>query len=412
MEQQGTCVGGKGNPKWGLRVPLEMLVVVLFVASQTSQAFSPTHPTHLSLTAKIPSSSPFYYEQQQQRQRQAQTDIQRSRKLPQCQASNGLVEKEDRDDESSWVKKLAGGGDNKGEDFLLLVPAITSWIAYVTYKDTSLAFHSTVDYLSGHNWASVDGGAYLTDMITPALTGPVASFISLLFGTLSSMTIGSLYDRQATMSHLLSELLGDLRLLQVHIKTLPTSDYREQGRKLITAYGSNLVDNLQETNSSELLRKRREAGRRLLEQLMQLLHQVAGDKAVKDQINGKGLDECYSTLNRLIQTRSSLVTTFENSFPVWHYGNLCILALTILFTFLVLTDKTALLFLGGFQLRVCWSMLIGTLSMLVVVIYDLNTPLSGAFQILRPTQLDAFDVDEFVEARQDGSGTLWMTDDW
>ena len=409
METKRNSVTRHGSPKWGLLL-LEVLVMALLLfASRGSHAFSPTRRTHLPLAQKIRIGSPFHYEQHQKQQ--STINIQLWRTRPQCQASKGLLE-EDRDDDSSWVKKLAGGGDNKLEDFLLLVPAFTAWIAFVTYKDTSLAFHSTVDYLSGHNWASVDGGAYLTDLITPALTGPVASFISLLFGTLSSMTIGSLYDRQATMSHLLSELLGDLRLLQVHMKTLPTADYQQQGRKLITAYGSNLVDNLQETTSSETLGKRREAGRRLLEQLMQLLHQVAGDKSVKDQINGKGLDECYSTLNRLIQTRSSLVTTFENSFPVWHYGNLCILALSILFTFLVLTDKTALLFLGGFQLRVCWSMLIGTLSMLVVVVYDLNTPLSGSFQILRPTQLDAFDVEEFVEARQDGSGTLWMTDDW
>lgn len=50
--------------------------------------------------------------------------------------------------------------------------------------------------------------------------------------------------------------------------------------------------------------------------------------------------------------------------------------------------------------------------MLVVVVYDLNFPLSGAFQILRPMQLEEFDVDEFVEARKNGSGTLWMTEDW
>jgi hypothetical protein len=145
---------------------------------------------------------------------------------------------------------------------------------------------------------------------------------------------------------------------------------------------------------------------------MQLLHQISSDRTVEDQVNGRALDECYATVNRLLRARSSLVTTYENCFPIWHYGNLCILAVAILFIFLVLTDKTALLFLGGFQLRMCWSMLIGTLSMLVVVLYDLNYPLSGAFQILRPMQLEEFDVDEFVEARQNGSGTLWMTEDW
>ena len=99
------------------------------------------------------------------------------------------------------------------------------------------------------------------------------------------------------------------------------------------------------------------------------------------KLNERVIGQAYDTLNRLIQTRSNLITNYENSFPLWHYGNLYILALAICFIFLTLTDKPALLFLGGFQLRICWAMLIGTFSMLAVVIYDLNSILSGTFQV-------------------------------
>lgn len=320
-----------------------------------------------------------------------------SRKKVLCQDTRGLLEGDPSGD--ALVHQLADRRSASG-GLILLAPAITACIAFFTYKDISQGFHTAVDVLSGHTWEPVDGGAYLTDLITPALTGPVASFISLLFGTLTSMTVGTLYNRQAALAKLLGELLEDLRLLEVHLETLPTELYRRRGRRLNQAYGSLLVEILEDTNLTPSdIKRRREAGRRILESQMKLLHKVSGDATIQDDINGRGLDECYMTVNRMIRTRSSMVSTYENRFPIWHYGNLCILAVAILFIFLVLTDKTALAFLGGFQLRLCWSMLIGTLSMLVAVVYDLNNPLTGTFQILRPMQLEEFDLDDFIESR-------------
>ena len=282
---------------------------------------------------------------------------------------------------------------------LLVSPAIMSLLAFSTYSETAKAFRTLVDFLSGHTWESVDGGAYLSDLIAPALTGPVSSFISLLFGTLTSMTVGNLYVRQSNMARSLCDILEDLRLIDLHTATLPTAQYREESSKLIQAYGALMIDNLEDSLSAERVKERREASRRILEQHMQLLHRVSEDKNVKDSVNSRAMDEAYSTLNRLIRTRNDLITTYENAFPIWHYGNLTILAMAILFIFLVLTDKTALLFLGGFQLRVCWAMLIGTFSMLAVVVYDLNNPLSGAFQIAKPTKLtlSSMQLEEFVD---------------
>ena len=71
---------------------------------------------------------------------------------------------------------------------------------------------------------------------------------------------------------------------------------------------------------------------------------------------------------------------------------------------------TALLFLGGFQLRLCWSMLIGTLSMLVAVIIDLNSPLSGPFQVAMPAEFVETELDEYVETFL-GKATSIQTND-
>jgi hypothetical protein len=44
-----------------------------------------------------------------------------------------------------------------------------------------------------------------------------------------------------------------------------------------------------------------------------------------------------------------------------------------------------LIFLGAFQLRTCWAILVGTISVLFCVIYDLNTPLQGMMSITTTT---------------------------
>jgi hypothetical protein len=327
--------------------------------------------------------------------------LQNARSLTKCHERNNQFFQggnNDNNDDDSILDEFLEKQAASGSTVLLLLPAAMALLSFSTYPETAKGFHSFVDIASGHTWAPVDGGAYLTELITPALTGPVASFISLLFGTLTSMTVGQLYNRQNAMSKLLGELLEDLRLAELHIATLPTAAYRKRGEALIQAYGALLVTILEQDSVPQaLVIQRREAGRRLMEQCMELLHRVSGDKSVAEDLNGRALDEAYATLNRLIRTRSSLITTYENSFPIWHYGNLCILAMAILFIFLVLTDKTALLFLGGFQLRMCWAMLIGTLSMLLAVIFDLNSPLGGTFTVIQKIRLAEFDLDEYMQ---------------
>jgi len=292
---------------------------------------------------------------------------------------------ENQDDEPTQRKQAASGIDDR---FIVLsTPALMTAMAFALYPDTSAAFHSFVDVASGHTWAAVDGGKYLNDLITPALNGPVASFISLLFGTLTSMTVSTLYQRQFNMYQATSDLLEDVRLVEIHFQYFPVQ-YREQALGLLRDYQSVLAIYFDEESdpSREQIVKSRETGRIVLEKLLMLLHSIStGDdiSTSSEQMSERILGEAYDTINRMIRTRSRLISTDDSSFPIWHYGNLSVLAAAICIIFLVLTDRTALQFLGGFQLRMCWGMLIGTISMLAAVVYDLNTPLSGVFQITR-----------------------------
>ena len=276
---------------------------------------------------------------------------------------------------------------------LLSLPAAMAFLAFWLYKDTSEAFHALVDVASHHTWAPVDGGAYLTDLITPALQGPVTNVISILFGTLVSMTIGNLYQRQATMSRTLADMLDAIRLAELHAEWFPPH-HRQQAEDLLDSFSYAVFAQAEQgVMAPETLRERLELG-----QFVTLLHTMSREEQKQQQqqqqqqlkplsspsydpVPGPVLVEAYNTINRIIQLRCNLISTYEMRLPIWHYGNLTILALAICTTFLVLTDKTALQFLGGFQLRLCWSMLVGTFAMLAVVIYDLNTPLSGVFQV-------------------------------
>ena len=61
-----------------------------------------------------------------------------------------------------------------------------------------------------------------------------------------------------------------------------------------------------------------------------------------------------------------------------HYVILALLAGSICTVFLMETNQDLLLFLSAIQLRVLWSMLIGTFSALGVVNYDMIDPFSGS----------------------------------
>jgi hypothetical protein len=115
------------------------------------------------------------------------------------------------------------------------------------------------------------------------------------------------------------------------------------------------------------------------EQLMVLLHELAMDRTV--EVNDRALDESFGTVNRIIATRSSMAGMYDQQFPLWHYVNLGLLATAVCVIFFIMTDRSALRFLGGFELKLCWSMLVGTIAVMSVVIYDLNTPLRGGLSV-------------------------------
>lgn len=263
---------------------------------------------------------------------------------------------------------------------VVILPGIITVLAFNLYDETYDAFHKFVDFASSNTWQAVDGGAYLSDLLTPALNGPISTFVSLLFGSLSSMTLSNLLNRQLALSKLFSKLVEDIRLANIHFGYLP-EDYGIEAKSILRNYAMELSETFEQEYGSEDMKERRDVRRREIQKLMILLHDLSIDPDAKP--NGRILDESYGTVKRIIDGRAEIAATYDSQFPIWHYGNLILLASAICTIFFILTDRPALIFLGAFQLRTAWSLLVCTISVMGCVIYDLNTPLEGVFQVVK-----------------------------
>ena len=73
------------------------------------------------------------------------------------------------------------------------------------------------------------------------------------------------------------------------------------------------------------------------------------------------------------------VQSLATGFPTMHYIALAFLALSICLSFLVATDQSRHI-LESMQVRMLWSILIGSFTSLAVVCFDLSRPFAGAYK--------------------------------
>lgn len=207
------------------------------------------------------------------------------------------------------------------EDFLvILLPAILTALAFEFYDETNTAFHKLVDFASSNSWQAVDGGAYLSDLLIPALNGPIVTFISLLFGSLSSMTLSNLYTRQVALANNFAKFVEDVRLLDLHLSYLPT-EYQRKSKYSLRRYTAQARRMFRVGVSKEELQLERELRREEIEDIMMVLHDLSEDSSI--QVSGRVMDEAYGSLNRIIDRRSDMLTIYDQQFPLWYVHHLC-----------------------------------------------------------------------------------------
>lgn len=229
---------------------------------------------------------------------------------------------------------------------------------------------------------------FMASLIRPLLNGPVTLSLSILFGTLVAMTIQTLYNRQVNIHKMLVGSVEEMRELSLYLCGFP-EPHRRQGRLYLESYLTLNMRAVHENSFSPVsLRSQSEMGSFLL-----MLNAMSGNKGSKDDGSlvvepPAYLSEVYTSVHRLKVIRSELTSTLFSAFPWFHYANMVILAAALLFVFLLETDQEAMQFLVGFQLSLCWALLIGTYAMLGVVMYDLATPFTGFFSVVKGSAND------------------------
>ena len=258
-----------------------------------------------------------------------------------------------------------------------LFPVWASLSAFTFYENISHGFHSFVQVASQNNWIPVDGGQLIGEIILPAINGPVLGTIGLLFATLVSMTIGNLYQRQISISSCLVREVDDLRRLGYLLKSLP-QPYRGEAQIELEKFVSNMF---------EAATKRSFSGSTYRDITMTpiflLLNRISEDCETDPsvKVSGNILGEGYELIRRINDQRTTIATLFRPAFPPLHYINLFVLGFCICLVFLIETDRDLVFFLAGFQLRLLFAILIGIFAMMAAVIYDLESPFRGSYNV-------------------------------
>jgi hypothetical protein len=171
--------------------------------------------------------------------------------------------------------------------------------------------------------------------------------------------------------------LEDLRRLGFLLESLP-NPYRREGQAELNDYCDYLFDAAKAgTISAETYRKKD------LNALFLLLNKISTASETNDSVvvPGAVLGEAYELVRRLNDHRTTLRSLLASGFPPLHFVTLISLGSSICLIFLIETDRDLMFFLAGFQLRILWSMLIGTFAMMAAVIYDLANPFGGSYNV-------------------------------
>jgi hypothetical protein len=258
------------------------------------------------------------------------------------------------------------------ENIMRYIPAVLPAMAYVLYDPVASLFATSLDALSNRNWVAVDGGAYQAKIIAPAINGIVVPSVSILFATLIGNTITTLRQRQVDIRTAINMEAGQLRILQSILEAFPLGVAKEKCQFYLIQYISRLIAEGNESVNLDALGMDSELNGVLAE-----LNRVSES----NQISSVILGQSYASCNRLYEERSKRVTALQSTFPALHYMIVSTLAISICVVFLMETNQELLVFLNAVQLRILWTILVGTFSALAVVIFDLGNPFRGSYQI-------------------------------
>jgi hypothetical protein len=243
------------------------------------------------------------------------------------------------------------------------------------YDPVAELFASALTSISNRNWVAVDGGAYQAKIIAPAINGVIMPSISLLFANLIGNTVSTLRQRQLDIRTIINMEAGQLRILQSMLDSFPQGFVQNKCRYYLVDYTSRLISEGHET--VDLDASDHSGMDSELNGVLNELHSLSATELVPAVILGQS----YGACNKLSEHRSKRIAALQSTFPALHYVIVGALALSICIVFLMETNQDILVFLNAVQLRLLWTMLVGTFCALAVVCFDLGNPFRGSYEI-------------------------------
>jgi hypothetical protein len=280
-------------------------------------------------------------------------------------------------------------------------------------------FHQFVQWWSYQSWyPPTENQIQLqANVVTQVVNGPVITSVSILFATLSSMTISSLYERQIVIRKCYELELRSLRMLHMWIHAIPSERQvaRAIGEDLLVQYTQQLFQESRDggpTRNNDLFYEkvggeeqgmlRDPSGDGHLMALMNwsndlLLFQRPPDSSSSNNNYSKStkktpppppspppppaaiVGQIQSVLSTLLSQRHLRSLALSTVFPLVHWLTLTFLAAAIGISFLVATDQQDFIFLHGFPIRILWGVLMGSFTSLAILCYDLYSIYDGAY---------------------------------
>jgi hypothetical protein len=256
-----------------------------------------------------------------------------------------------------------------------MVPIVTPILAYFTYEELAASVDVIQDFLDSERaWIAVDGGAYQAKIIAPAINGVVIPSISILFATMISNTVSSLRQRVLDIREAINMEAGDLRVLTTMVDSYPDECEQDKCRSYLIQYTSRLIA---ESRPGVNIMTLEPTG--MDSEIYGLLRELNTISKSDDiEMPGALLSESYGAVMRLNNERCRRVSALQSTYPSLHFIIVSMLAISICVAFLMETNQELLIFLNSIQLRILWTMLIGTFSALATVCYDLCDPFAGS----------------------------------
>lgn len=272
---------------------------------------------------------------------------------------------------------------------LILLPVVIPVFAYFSYEPMAVLFDFVIDKLADRSWVSVDGRQLQTQVITPAVNGIVVPGVSILFANMISITISALRQRQLTICTALNIEANEMRSLRSLLSAFPIDDFstameaQYRCQLYLAQYTTRLIAE-SKPGSSIIMSQFSGSMESEMNGLQEQLN-IIDSTSNKAMSSSNLLSQSYSTVTRINVNRSERLSALQSTFPPLHYAILTALGLSILLCFLMETDQEILYFLSAVELRILWTILVGTFASLAVVLYDLSDPFRGSYQIRRST---------------------------